>query len=611
MGGLAGAVHFHGEAPDHGAIHRMSEALGHRGRDGAGKWAEGPASFAHRLRRVRATPSRQPVVTPRLVALLDGWVYDHEALARAAGHHGGCTDAEAVAHAWERWGPSALERIDGEFAIALWERDAQVLWLARDRLGVRPLYWAQQGARIAFASELPALTTLPWVSRAPDLDRLAEFLSFTVIHAPRTLVRDVSQVEPAAYVRVDASSVAARQYWRVPYAPPGTPRPRDAQIVRSLQAAVDAAVRRRVPRDVPTGLYLSGGLGSTAIAAAGRDHGLELPTFHVSVADDPHPEAAFAGRVARLLGLDHHETVVGTSDLAGAFQEVVTALGHPDGNPSALLQLALARAARKHVRIALSGDGGEELFGGRMLDSLSAVARVAGSLSKMPAPARRLLSRLGSRRVTAMTTADTSWVLDLGLGGRELFTTDERTKLLRDPTLTRPRVRQEVLAPLYEGLNTDPINMILHGYLRSLLCDGSLVRADRTAAIAGLDTRFPLLDRGVVERAASLPGSAKVRRVAGSLHTRWPLRALVSGVLPRGLANRPKRGLAAPLDRWLSGPGRLFFEERYQRLLRDPHGLWHKEPLADLRRRIGSDRGAGARLWSLFLLDAWLNAPAG
>ena len=605
MGGLAGAVHFRGDAPDPSDVAAMAEKLAHRGPDGAGAWAGGPAAFAHRLRRVRTTASRQPVVTRDLVVLLDGWVYEHEDLARRAGHHGGCTDAEAVAQAWQRWGIGALERIDGEFALAVWEREPKVLWLIRDRIGVRPLYWSQQSGRLGFASEFPALTSLPWVSGAPDPDRLAEYLSFTVVHAPRTLARHVQQVQPAHYVRIDTQTLVTRPYWYLPYAAPGTRRPRDAAIVRNLQQAIDAAVRKRVPHDVATGLYLSGGLGSTAIAAADRD----LPTFHVSIAEDPHPESPFAGRVARLLGLSHRELTVGTADLAGAFTDTVSALGHPVGSPAALLQLALARAARQEVRIVLSGDGGEELFGGRMLDAVSRAMRTATLLKRLPQPLRSTVSWASGETTRSLTQPD--WVLALGLGGRALFDAQERTKLLRDPAHVRPGVRQQVLAPFYAELDTDPINTVLHGYLRSLLADGSLVRADRTAAASGLDIRFPLLDRQVVERAAALPGSAKVRRVAGSLHTRWPLRALVSGVVPRGLAKRPKRGLAAPLDHWLAGPGRLFFEDRYARLLRDPLGLWRPEALASLRRKIGHDRGAGARLWSLFLLDAWLEGRAG
>ena len=545
------------------------------------------------------------MVLDDIVLLHDGWLYEHEALARSTGHFGGCTDAEAMAHAWRRWGIAALDRIDGDFALAVWERASSTLWLMRDRVGVRPLFWSQRGPRVAFASELPALYALDWISRSPDPDRLAEYLSFNTVHAPRTLVRDIQQVEPAHYVRIDTSSVVTRSYWTPPYAPVGTRRPRDAVLVRQLQEAVDASVRKRVPHDVPTGLYFSGGLGSTAIAAAAP----ELPTFHISIAEDPHPESPFAGRVASLLGLTHRELTVGTADLAAAFTDTVTALGQPVGSPAAVLQLLLARAARRDVRVVLSGEGSVELFGGRMLDAVTSATRAARLLGHLPRPLRGVIGAAGGDR--ARTLSKPSWLLELGLGGQELFTANERTRLLRDPVIARPDVRQAVLAPFYADLETDPFNVVLHGYLRSLLSEGSLVRADRTAAATGLDIRFPLLDRAVVERAAALPGSAKLKRVAGSLHTRWPLRALVSGVLPRGLANRPKRGLAAPLDRWLAGPGRLFFEDRYARLCRDPLGLWRPEALAGLRHGLGKERGAGARLWSLFLLDAWLDGRAG
>jgi asparagine synthase (glutamine-hydrolysing) len=260
------------------------------------------------------------------------------------------------------------------------------------------------------------------------------------------------------------------------------------------------------------------------------------------------------------------------------------------------------------VRVVLSGDGGEELFGGRMLDGLVRSLRVARRFARLPRAVRSPLGRVLGRteRGRRMSTAPDDYVLQLGLGGHDLFSAEERSQLLRDHGLVRPSVRQDVLAPFYEGIDTDPINLALHGYLRSALGEASLPRADRTAAASGLDVRFPLLDSGVMEAAAALPGSAKVRRVGGSLHTRWPLRALLSGVLPATLVDRPKRGLPVPLGGWLAGAGRLFLEDRIRRLKDDPLQLWRAETLDALHRDVRRSNAAGNRLWTLFILDAWL-----
>lgn len=602
MGGLAGLVHFRGDAPDRAVVARMSERLAHRGPDGEDAFAEGPAAFGYRRRRIAPGSRSTRWITDELVVLLDGWIYEQGPLAAQLGVHRTGeegADVDLIALAWARWGVGTLERLEGEFALGVWERQRRRLTLARDRLGVRPLFWAAKGDRFGFASELPALRLAGHVGDEVDPQRISEYLSFQVVHAPRTLLRDVHQVEPGGVVEVDEHTARARRWWQLRYARPGERVPANAEVVDPLQERVDRAVRKRVPPGVAAGLYLSGGLGSAALAAAARRHHLALAGFTVSFADDEYPEAPFAGRVARLLGLEHDEVVVGTAALAESFDDVVRALGHPVGHPGALLQLALARAARGRVRMVLSGDGGEELFGGRMLDGLDGLR---GRL------ARWLPARVGRRLGVEVTPAD---VLAAGFGGADLFSTEDRAQLLRDPALVRPDVRREVLAPFYEGLDTDPVNVALHGFLRSSLVEGALTRADRTGCWSGLDVRMPLLDREVVEAAAALPGSLKRVRVGGTLHTRWPLKGLLDGVLPPTLLDRPKRGLPTPLGAWLAGPGRLFLEDRLRRLQRDPRGLWRPEALDALRRDATRSNAAGNKLWSLFLLDAWLEPTAG
>jgi asparagine synthase (glutamine-hydrolysing) len=613
MGGLAGIVNFRGDPPDQAVLERMSAALAHRGPDGEGTFVEGPVALAHRRRAIVPTRSVQPLVAPDLVLLLDGWIYDHERwAAELGGRNPGDPDTYTLLEAWRRWGLDLTGKIEGAYAVAIWDRQNRTLHLLRDQMGARPLYWARHGAGFAFSSELPSLLEVPWVSREIARDTVAEYLSFRVVHSPRTLLRDVHQVEPAHWLRVNADEVRTHRYWTPKYAPEGTKRPSDGEIVGRLQEAVEHAVSRRLVPGATTALYLSGGLGSTAIAAASRRLQRPMPTWTLGFADDPNPEAPIAGRVARLLGLDHHEVVVGSADLAAAFEPGVRALGHPIGNPAAFLQLLLARAVGSEARVVLSGDGGEELFGGRMLDGIARSLRFAEAFAKLPMPARKAFASVLSRtekgrRVVAPVDR---YGLELGLGGSDLFGADERRRLLRDADLARPGVRREVLAPFYADLHTDPVNAVLHAYLRSWLQEESLPRADRTAAAAGLDVRFPLLDHEVFAMAAALPGSSKLRRAGGSLHTRWPLRAMLDGVLPPPLVHRPKRGMPVPLDPWLAGPGRLFLEERFQRLQRDPHRLWNPEHLRRLRKDVGKKPGIGLRLWSLFIFDAWTSTLA-
>ncbi|MFK7930315.1 MAG: asparagine synthase (glutamine-hydrolyzing), partial [Myxococcota bacterium] len=600
MGGLAGILHFDDDRPDLRALRAMSERLAHRGPDGQGEWEHERVAFTHRRRAVVPTRSRQPLVTDDMVVMLDGWIYDHLKVALAAGDdRTDLTDVQALALAWRRWGTSLTEHLDGAFAAAIWDRNEQELHLIRDRQGIRPLYWAREGERFAFASELPALLAVPWIR--PDLNgqTLSEYLTFRVVHSPRTLIRAIKQVEAGHWLRVREGDLRVRRYWSMPYPKPGVAAPPAGPTIQLLQEQLEQGVRRRLAQDAPAALYLSGGLGSTAIAAAARRLGHHLPSWTIGFADDPNPESPFAGRVASLLGLEHHEVVVGSPELAASFDRTVATLGHPIASPAALLQMLLAERVSPHARIVLSGDGGEELFGGRMLDSATAGLRRTRIVGRLPRRAQGPAAHL----LTGRGAVDHPHLFGLAreLGGSHLFSTEQRQALLTDADQVRPWVRHEVLVRFYEDVETDPINAVLHAFLCSWLREESLTRADRTSAATGLDVRFPLLDRDVVEVAASLPGSFKSRRRGGALRTRWPLRAMLDGVIPASLINRPKRSLPVPMDRWLAGPGRLFLADRSERL-QSRHLLFRPAAIRDLVQDVARRPGAGMQLWSLFIL---------
>jgi asparagine synthase (glutamine-hydrolysing) len=605
MGGLAGILHLDGSAPDPDLVEAMSARLAHRGPDGAGGWRDGSAAFSHRRRAIVPTRSRQPWVEHDLVVMLDGWIHDHLKVALAAGDaRTDLSDVQVLALAWRRWGTGMTNHLDGAFALSIWDRNERTLHLVRDRLGTKPLYWARVGDRLAFASEVPALLRVPWVPSTLDHGALSEYLSFRVVHAPRTLIRAIRQVEPAQWLRFRPDGLEVRTWWTPPYAPPGAPVPGAGTVVPRLQEALEQSVRRRLAEGAPTALYLSGGLGSTVIAAAARSLRRQVPSFTMGFADDPNPEAPFAGRVARLLGLDHHEVILGSAEMADNFDRAVRTLGHPVGTPAATLQLVMAEKVRSTgARVVLSGDGGEELFGGRMLDAAIHGLRRSLAVRHLPSvfrrPAAALLGGVPAPPMPAL------FGLARELGGNHLFNAEDRASLLADPAWVRPTVRHDVLVRYYEEVDTDPINALLHAWLCSSLREESLVRADRTAAAAGLDVRFPLLDREVVEAAVRLPGGFKARATGGALRTRWPLRAVLEGVLPPPLVDRPKRGVPLPLGTWLIGPGRLFLEDRAQRVLaRDD--LFRPAAVRDLKTLAARDPAAAMKLWSLFILEAWL-----
>lgn len=606
MGGFAGWLDAPDTDPD--VLRRMGRAIAHRGPDGHGTFDDDRLHVVQRVRSLNRPAGCIPVVTDDHVLLLDGWFYDgDEQPDSQLGPAAPITrHARTLLASWQRWGRRFVEHVEGDFAVGVYDRRSGDVHLFRDRFGIRPLFWSQRGRAFGFASTLPALLELPWVRREVDPDRLAEYLSFQVVHAPRTLLRDVRQLEPGHWLTLKDGALRTRRWWSPRYAPRGTDRPSDGEIIDAVSEAVQRSVRRRVPTDAKTGLYLSGGLGSTAIAAAARRLHLELPTFTLSFADDPFPETPFAGRVASLLGLEHHELVVGSSDIARAFEKTVAAMGHPIGNPTAVLQGLLAEAAAPHVGVVLAGDGGPELFGGQMLDRLQRELRLARFGRRLPRRTRRLASKLLGGRGRALSTDPSAIPLAQGIGGANLFSEVDRRRILADAAWVRPPVRHDVLSQFHANLDTDPINTALHGFLRSWLGEGALARADRMAALHGLDARFPLLDAEVSDYAMGLPGSVKVRRVGGSLHTRWPLRAVLDGVLPAPLVNRPRRGMARPPDDWLERSGRLFFESRWESLRANQHGLFDVDGLERLRAMLPGDPKVALQFWSLFVLDTWL-----
>jgi asparagine synthetase B (glutamine-hydrolysing) len=305
--------------------------------------------------------------------------------------------------------------------------------------------------------------------------------------------------------------------------------------------------------------------------------------------------------------MEHHELVVGSADIARAFEPTVAAMGHPIGNATAVLQGLLGQKAAEHVRVVLAGDGGPELFGGQMLDRLQRDLRLARIGRRLPASTRKLARRLFGARARALQHAPDAIPLAEGIGGANLFSEADRRRILADARWVRPPVRHDVLSQFHANLDTDPINTALHGFMRSWLSEGALARADRMAAQYGVDGRFPLLDAQVAGYAMGLPGGTKVRRVGGSLHTRWPLRALLDGVLPTALVNRPRRGMARPPDDWLERSGRLFFEGRWEALRDNRHGLFDVAGLDRMRGMLTGQPRISQQFWSLFILDHWLS----
>jgi len=611
LGGLAGIIHFRGGAPRPDTIAGMSQAVAHRGRDDEGLWIQGPAAFAQRRFAVSATGRRQPVVDGTDLLMLDGRLVtpglEHEV--RAAGREPITSgDADLALAAWKAFGAECLGRFHGSFALVIWSGRDRVLHLIRDKAGVKPLFYAWRQGRVAFASDPRALLRLPWVSRDIAREELAEYLSFRYTHAPRTLLRDVHQLPPGQLARIDATGVRLLRWWVPGTCEPGTPPPTETAAAEALERELDHAVTRRLPDPGrPVGILLSGGVASSALVAAAVRSGRSVHTWNVSFADGGADEAAVAGRVAKLYGTTHHTVRVGRQAFLDALPDTVGAMGQPVPSPAAVLQTLLLRDAAQQVRVVLSGEGSDEVLGGRRAARLMQELRAARLAAHLPGSARSALGRV----VAAVgrggaVDAPHSYGLSRLVGGSNVFDVEGRMRILRDPAHVRPGMRHMMLEPLYNEVRTDPINAVLHVYFRGWLAEDGLPRSDRVGALAGVEVREPMLDEDVVALCASWPSTAKIKRRHGRWYGKWPLRALVGRTVPQQLIWRPKRALPYPLGDWLRGEGEAFLWERTESVCQDPLGIFQPDAIRELARqhaRGEADHGPG--LWTLFFLDLW------
>lgn len=511
----------------------------------------------------------------------------------------GQSAAQLLLELWSAGGSAALDQLDGAWVAAVYDRRAGRTWLARDPFGIRRLFFAQKGSRLAFSTRLRRLLGLPWVSRELAREHLAEFLAFRYVHAPRTLLRDVQQLPPGHLLSFDGRQVSLEPWYRLRYAPPFAPLPEEAPTLAELERRLHRAVAARASGRQRVGVFLSGGLDSSAIALYASKLG-PVHTFTVGVEGEEGDETPYAGRVATILRTEHSVLRVDPQSYLEAVEAVVVGTDQPLTDPAAVPQYLLAKAAAPHVDVLLAGDGGDEVFGGRMVAVLGGAFRVSQAVRRLPGPVGHALGRFLGRRRPELAAEGQPFGLSRLVGGFQVYDAAARGALLRDPGWVRPGVRRATLEPLYRQVVSDPINEILHVYLVGRMSEDALVRSGAAAGVAGLALREPLLDLDLVAFLASISGWWKVRTRPGETISKWPLRRLLRPALGRALVNRPKRVLPGPWTRWVRGPLKGYVDERLALLREDRLGLFMPGALDGL-----VERGEDQRLWMLLFLDAW------
>jgi asparagine synthase (glutamine-hydrolysing) len=590
-------------------VDTMAATLRHRGPDDAGSWegaAAGVALGHRRLSIVDLSPLGHNPMTwqnGRYWITYNGEVYNFRALRAELETHG-CrfasqTDTEVILAAYDQWGLDCLGRFIGMFAFALWDRDRETLVIARDRLGKKPLYYSQYGGRIAIASELKAIASDPRFPRDIDRHALGLYLRFGYVPAPFSIFTHARKLPPGHAALVKDGVVEVRRYWDpVPFACERR-NPDPAVAERQLDALLADAVRLRMLADVPVGAFLSGGIDSSLVVALMKEQShAPVRTFTVRFDDPAFNEADHAAAVARHLGTEHHERTCDDRQLLAVVDGLADMFDEPFADSSAIPTYIVSKAAREHVTVALSGDGGDELFFGYPRYKFHAdSAWVLG----LPKPVRRTAA-LGAAMLPTRRLRRIADVLrDDDPDRYARFVTWWSAADVETMTGSPPGA-----VPLYadalarsSGISLESRAGLLD--LVSYLPEDILTKVDRASMAVSLEVRAPLLDHRVVELALGLPMGLKRRHGA----TKWILRQLLYKRVPRLLVDRPKMGFGVPLDRWLRGPLRDRMDDYCGGADLEDLGI-DPQPVRLLWREFLDGRSHRTDLlWLIFALVAW------
>lgn len=611
MCGIAGILAKNDQPPRRELVEKMCQLIAHRGPDDRGTYAQGPVALGYRRLAILdlSVAGRQPMTTPdgRLSLVFNGEIYNYRELARnylADVQLTSTSDTEVLLHLLARHGMAILPALRGMFAFALWDNHTQELWLVRDPFGKKPLYLRETNEAWSFASELKSLLT-----NAPALDRVAcaQYFLHEYIPTPRTPFKDISQLPLGHYCHVKENTKRLVRWWQPQFTPKTTLSFNEAAGLGD--ELLQTATTRRLVSDVPVGIFLSGGIDSTAIAWYMRQHMTEkLHSFSVSFREPSFDETAYAQLAARALGTTHHQLQFSLKEFAKALGQVVPLLDTPLGDASMLPTAAISFMAKKYITVVLDGDGSDELLGGY---GIFPAANVAQKLQFIP----RRLWRLAAAAAAQLPTNYRDFSFDFKIKsfirglGYDLpqrhqvwlgsFAGPELVELLSPqwremaPSAFEPTT---LLQPQLHGLSTtDQVSLLLiHGYLH----DDLLVKLNRATMLASLEARTPFLDVDFAEFAMQLPPAWKKNKNI--------LKHIMAGRIPDTIISRGKKGFGIPLGWWLKGPLHAWATQVLEpgKLLGDgiinPHVPMrllaeHRQGKADHRKK----------LWTLLAWQLW------
>jgi asparagine synthase (glutamine-hydrolysing) len=615
MCGIAGFV----GTGDRAVLQRMTDAIRYRGPDAEGHWVdpvEGIFLGFRRLAIIDIAGGNQPMWTTDLktAVTFNGEIYNHAEL-RAELQALGCifqtdhSDTEVLLHGYRQWGDGFVERLNGMWAFVIYDRERRRLLASRDRFGKKPLYYFQEKGTFGWASELSGLTQHPDCPREISRLSLKKYFAYCYIPAPRSIYERVWKLPGGWSMSFDLGSRELKtwRWWEFVIEREVPVTEADETLHEEIRATLDRAVKRRLMSDVPLGVFLSGGIDSSAVAALAAKHTAagRLNTFSIGFTDPTFDESAFAEMVAKKIGSNHHNDKLDLDDAAKLAPELVAQLDEPLGDGSLLPTFLLSRFTRQHVTVALGGDGGDELFAG--YDPFRALQKAEHYSKLIPKPIHAGIRHLAAR--LPVSHANISWdfkikrtLMGLSYDPRlwngvwmSAIEPRELSQLFDEPT-DPEEIYSEAIEAWDRCAQPNIVDRALQFWTKLYLQDGILAKVDRASMLCSLEARSPFLDIEFVDLARRIPWQLKLKNGK----TKWILKRALEPLLPSQIIYRPKKGFGMPIGRWLR-EGRFDFNHGTVRPYLDT-GYAGRKVLAHIENR--SDERLF--LWSYWVLTEWL-----
>ncbi len=646
MCGIAGWINLENNQSQNGeaVLHAMCERMKHRGPDSEGLWLDEKVALGmRRLSIIDLHTGEQPVYNEdrSVVVVMNGELYNFREVRADLEKRGHKfitnSDTEILPHLYEEYGEAMLDEINGMFAFALWDKRKQKLLIARDKFGEKPLYYGTFEGKLIFASEPKVLLSNPSVKAELDLDSLRQFLSFDYVPAPNSIYKGISKLPAAHFLTVENGQIKTRRYWNLSWLKGGNPRvskgansasgnaltnvrasasnfESSAEELRELLAD---AIRMRLVSDVPLGILLSGGVDSSTVAAFATQFSTEkVKTFSIGFEEDSFDESKFARQVARHLNTEHYEEKLSVEKAADLISEIGLWLDEPISDGSLIPTFMLSRFVRKHVTVALGGDGGDELFAGYPMYFAHKVANLYGKVPRflrnrliepivnnLPVSNRNLSFDYKAKRFVRASNDDAVTRHHSWFGS---FSIDEQQKLLSKDVLAATS------NDIYKGAKdlleicdaTNEIEQMQFLDINFYMAEDILTKVDRSSMAVSLEVRAPFLDPRIAQFAAQIPLDFKLRGNKG----KYILKKAVEPLLPKNILHRPKKGFGIPIAEWLKGRLNPLMHE-----LLDPARLKHQGLFNDkfvqklIKEHETNVASHHKQLWTLLVFQLWFD----